>query len=53
MSVVAHHLRKVLVKGASKADVEQLHATANGKQGQLSFERIGAQRHFPPSRPSR
>ena len=44
---VAQDLGEVLMEGAPEADVEQLQAAADGKQGQVSFQRALAERHFP------
>jgi hypothetical protein len=47
VGVVAHDFGEVLVEGASKADVEQLQAPADGEQGHVTFERTLAKRHLP------
>ena len=44
---VAQDLGEVLMKGAPEADVEQLQAPADGKQGHVLFQCALAERHFP------
>src|SRR5262245_62518842 len=43
MTLVAHKLRQVLMKLASTQYVEDLHAAADGKHGQLAIERRAKQ----------
>jgi hypothetical protein len=47
MVIVADYLGEVLMKGAAEADVQQLQAAADGKQGQARSQRGAAEGKFP------